>query len=153
MILEKITGMPLDAVIISSVIGKLQLPQTSYPTTTTIPEEHPTGYVPPVTEPHATFDNAGSPPAIVTELNPAVPAGAGAMISTLDDLRTWGSEIAEGSLLQPQTQALRLQAKPFPGSRSTSATGSAARCSTSSSATTAPFSGSVRWSCAAHRWT
>jgi D-alanyl-D-alanine carboxypeptidase len=115
MILEKITGMPLDAVITSSVIGKLQLPQTSYPTTTTIPEEHPTGYVPPVTEPHAPFDNAGSPPAIVTELNPAVPAGAGAMISTLDDLRTWGSEIAEGSLLQPQTQALRLQAKPFPG--------------------------------------
>ena len=37
------------------------------------------------------------------------------MISTLDDLRTWGSEIAEGSLLQPQTQALRLQAKQFPG--------------------------------------
>ena len=115
MILEKVTGMPLDAVITSSVIGKLRLPQTSYPTTNEIPEEHPTGYVPPVTDPNATFDNAGSPPAIVTELNPAVPAGAGAMISTLDDLRTWGGEIAGGSLLSPQTQALRLQAKPFPG--------------------------------------
>ena len=31
---------------------------------------------------------------IVTELNPAVPSTAGAMISTLDDLRVWGNEIA-----------------------------------------------------------
>lgn len=115
MILAKVTGLSIDQVITTMVIDKLALPQTSYPTGTTIPDLHPTGYVPPVTDPNAPFDNAGSPPAIVTELNPAIPGAAGAMISTLDDLRTWGTELAEGSLLTPQTQALRLEYKPFPG--------------------------------------
>ena len=115
MILEKVSGMPIDEFITSTVIDKLNLPQTSYPTTTAIPDLHPTGYVPPVTDPNATFDNAASPPAVVTELNPAIPAAAGAMISTLDDLRTWGTELAQGSLLSPQTQALRLEYQRFPG--------------------------------------
>jgi len=81
----------------------------------TIPDPHPTGYVPPVTDPNAPFDNAAAPPKIVTDLNPAVPATAGAMISTLDDLRVWGEELASGSLLTPATQAARLQYQPFPG--------------------------------------
>ena len=53
MILQKVTGKPAGEVITSEVIGKLALPNTSYPTTTAIPDPHPTGYVPPVTDPNA----------------------------------------------------------------------------------------------------
>ncbi len=115
MILNKVTGRPAGEVITADVIAKLALPATSYPTTTAIPDPHPTGYVPPVTDPNAVFDNAGAPPKIVTELNPAVPSTAGAMISTLDDLRVWGNEIATGSLLDPATQAKRLISGRFEG--------------------------------------
>jgi len=94
MVIEKVTGTPAGEVITSSAIDKLALPQTSYPMSTAIPDPHPTGCVPPVTDPNAKFDNAAQPPAVVTELNPAVPATAGAMISSLDDLRVWGGEPA-----------------------------------------------------------
>jgi len=117
MIIEKVTGKPAGEVITSEVIDKLPLSGTSYPTATTIPDPHPTGYVPPVTDPNAPFDNVGAPPAIVTELNPAVPSTAGAMISTLDDLRVWGGELAAGTLLAPATQAARLTSRPFPGQK------------------------------------
>jgi len=117
MVVEKVTGKPAGEIITSAVIDKLALPQTSYPTTTAIPDPHPTGYVPPVTDPNAQFDNAAQPPAVVTELNPAVGATAGAMISTLDDLRVWGGELASGTLLSPATQATRLASRPFPGQK------------------------------------
>jgi D-alanyl-D-alanine carboxypeptidase len=117
MVVEKVTGKPAGEIITSAVIDKLALPQTSYPTTTAIPDPHPTGYVPPVTDPNASFDNAAQPPAVVTELNPAVGATAGAMISTLDDLRVWGGELASGTLLSPATQATRLASRPFPGQK------------------------------------
>jgi D-alanyl-D-alanine carboxypeptidase len=117
MVVEKVTGKPAGEIITSAVIDKLALPQTSYPTTTAIPDPHPTGYVPPVTDPNASFDNAAQPPAVVTELNPAVGATAGAMISTLDDLRVWGGELASGTLLSPATQAARLDSRPFPGQK------------------------------------
>ena len=39
------------------------------------------------------------------------------MISTLEDLRTWGDELATGSLLTPATQATRLEYRPFPGQK------------------------------------
>jgi len=145
MIIEKVTGKPAGEVITSEVIDKLPLPGTSYPTVTTIPDPHPTGYVPPVTDPNAPFDNVAAPPAIVTELNPAVPSTAGAMISTLDDLRVWGGELAAGTLLAPATQAARLTSRPFPGQKITSATVSAARRSMSSPGTTARSSVSARW--------
>jgi D-alanyl-D-alanine carboxypeptidase len=116
-VVEKVTGKPAGEIITSAVIDKLALPQTSYPTTTAIPDPHPTGYVPPVTDPNASFDNAAQPPAVVTELNPAVGATAGAMISTLDDLRVWGGELASGTLLSPATQAARLDSRPFPGQK------------------------------------
>ena len=117
MVVEKVTGKPAGEIITSAVIDKLALPQTSYPTTTAIPDPHPTGYVPPVTDPNASFDNAAQPPVVVTELNPAVGATAGAMISTLDDLRVWGGELASGTLLSPATQAARLDSRPFPGQK------------------------------------
>ncbi len=117
MVLQKLADRPAGEVITTDVISKLALPQTSYPTTNALPDPHPTGYVPPVTDPNAPFDNAADPPKVVTELNPAIPGTAGAMISNLDDLRVWGDELASGSLLDPKTQATRLEYRPFPGQK------------------------------------
>lgn len=117
MILHKVTGAAAGDVITTNVIDRLPLPATTYPTENTIAGPHPTGYVPVVTDPNAPFDNVGSPPTIVDHVNPAVAGTAGAMISTLDDLRVWGNELAAGTLLSPATQALRLQGRPFPGQK------------------------------------
>src|SRR5918997_1613818 len=44
-----------------------------------------------------------------TVLNPAVPGGAGAIISDLSDLRTYAKALCTGDLLEPETQAARLE--------------------------------------------
>ena len=44
-----------------------------------------------------------------------MPSTAGAMISKLADLQAWGTELAEGSLLTPETQARRLEVRRFDG--------------------------------------
>jgi len=113
-VIATVTGQPAGAVITQQVLQRLGLTNTSYPTTSAVPDPHPTAYVPNTKDPQAPFDNTGSPPKVVNEVNPAVAATAGAMISTLDDLQVWGKEIAVGSLLKPATQALRLQARRFP---------------------------------------
>ena len=49
----------------------------------------------------------------MTASNPAFAGGAGAMISTLADLKVWGKALATGALLKPATQALRLKTNPL----------------------------------------
>jgi D-alanyl-D-alanine carboxypeptidase len=49
----------------------------------------------------------------LTESNPAVPWTAGAMISTLDDLRVWSKALATGTLLSPAMQRERLRWQPL----------------------------------------
>lgn len=110
MIIEKVTGRRPGEVITDSVIARLSLPATSYPTGTTIPSPHPTGYVPDVVDASGPFDNVGRPPRVVDELNPAVPGTAGAMISRAADLRVWAEELTTGSLLSAQSQQARMQA-------------------------------------------
>lgn len=116
MILEKVGGQTVDRVITDQVITRLDLPGTSYPTDAAMPDPHPTAYFPggDTTDGSKPFDNAAHPPRVADEVNPVVSGGAGAMISTLSDLRVWGRELASGSLLTPQTQALRLQSTRFP---------------------------------------
>jgi D-alanyl-D-alanine carboxypeptidase len=50
-----------------------------------------------------------------TVLNPAVPGGAGAMVSTLADLRPYAKALCEGDLLEPQTQKERLESDAMAG--------------------------------------
>jgi D-alanyl-D-alanine carboxypeptidase len=50
-----------------------------------------------------------------TVLNPAVPGGAGALISTLSDLRPYARALCEGDLLEPATQKERLRSYPMEG--------------------------------------
>jgi D-alanyl-D-alanine carboxypeptidase len=53
-------------------------------------------------------DQPGGPLRDVTRSNPDVAWAAGAMISTLEDLRLWAAALVSGSLLTPQLQAERL---------------------------------------------
>ncbi len=112
MVIQEATGQTAGEVITTKIVEPLGLTSTSYPTDVKIPEPHPTSYVPDGGEP---FDNEANPPRVVDEVNPAVPSTAGAMISTLADLQTWGTELVEGTLLTPETQALRLKTRKFDG--------------------------------------
>src|SRR5215217_4063710 len=58
-------------------------------------------------------EQPGEPLRDVTRSTPAVPAAAGAMISTVADLKTWASALATGTLLSPALQAERLAVRPF----------------------------------------
>jgi D-alanyl-D-alanine carboxypeptidase len=117
-IIQMVTGKPARTVIADSIAAKLSLTHTFWPADSAIPAPHPNGYVPQgldPAKPNQAFDNTAHPPKVVNAVNPAVAAGAGAMISTLDDLKIWGREIAEGRLLTPATQAERLKARRFNG--------------------------------------
>jgi D-alanyl-D-alanine carboxypeptidase len=113
MVMQAVTGEPAGTTITSAVVQPLGLLATLYPVDATIPTPHPTGYVP--DPPDQPFDNAARPPRVIDDVNPAVPSTAGAMISTLDDLQTWGTELVTGTLLEPATQAERLQFRRFDG--------------------------------------
>jgi D-alanyl-D-alanine carboxypeptidase len=51
----------------------------------------------------------------MTILNPAPAGGAGAVISTIADLRTWAKALCVGALLSPDLQKARLEGQPLKG--------------------------------------
>lgn len=112
-IAEQLDGAPLHEIVEGRVATPLGLADTYYPTETVIRTPHPTPYVPELTADGA-FDTSVAS-RVVAELNPAVPAGAGAMVSTLEDLSAWGDALAEGTLLSAETQRERLETKRFTG--------------------------------------
>ncbi|WP_322410387.1 serine hydrolase domain-containing protein [Microbacterium invictum] len=112
-IAELVDGVPLAEVVTRRAIEPLGLTETYYPTEAGIRDPHPTPYVPVVSS-DGSVDTSAEP-TIVEEVNPAVPGGAGAMISTLSDLSAWGDELASGTLLTPETQAERLKTTRFEG--------------------------------------
>jgi len=105
LILEKVAGKPVAQVIDEQVLIPLKLRGTSFPTTTTIPAPFARGY-------YAGDDGKGELKDY-TFSNPNVPWTAGAMISTLDDLRVWAKALATGALLKPETKAERLRFGPL----------------------------------------
>jgi D-alanyl-D-alanine carboxypeptidase len=100
-ILEKVTGKPVAQVINEQVLIPLKLHRTSFPTTTAMPAPFARGYY--------AGDDGKEELKDYTFSNPNVPWTAGAMISTLDDLRVWAKALATGVLLKPETQAVRLR--------------------------------------------
>jgi len=115
MVMRKVTGQAPGVTITQKILEPLNFRATSYPTASTVPDPHPTAYIPTSIDASGRFDNATSPPRPVSKVNPAVAGTAGAMISTLGDLQVWGNELVTGSLLKPDTQALRLQCRQFTG--------------------------------------
>ena len=105
MVLEKVTGRPISSVIRDRILRPLGLKNTSYPTGQTLPKPFARGY----------FGGLefNDPLTDKTLLNPAVGGAAGAMQSTLGDLRKWVKALATGRLLSPSLQDQRLQFQSF----------------------------------------
>lgn len=95
MIIEEVTGEPVGKVIASQIFEPLGLGRTRFPTDPAMPEPFARGY-------YAGEDGKGAFEDY-TATNPAVAWTAGAMISTLADLRTWAKALATGALLAPAT--------------------------------------------------
>jgi D-alanyl-D-alanine carboxypeptidase len=99
LIAQQVTHRSLGQLIQAQILDPLGMRQTSYPATAAIPPPFVRGYL---TQPDGSLRD-------VTNSNPATAEGAGAMISTLDDLKIWAKALATGTLLTPATQRSRLQ--------------------------------------------
>jgi D-alanyl-D-alanine carboxypeptidase len=87
------------------------LANTSMPTTTAIPRDHPRGYM--FGTNVGTLDGACDAAAVgrhdVTEESPSWTWSAGNAVSTVADLTVWARALATGALLSPATQAERVK--------------------------------------------
>jgi D-alanyl-D-alanine carboxypeptidase len=100
MVIEQVTRQPLGSVLQSRVFTPLGLTGTSYPLTVPLPLPHPTPYA------VAVDDGAAEKLPLVS---PTGLAGAGAMVSTLADLETWGKALGDGRLIGPELQKERIE--------------------------------------------
>ncbi|MFI5829148.1 serine hydrolase domain-containing protein [Streptomyces sp. NPDC051578] len=104
LVIEKVTGRPLRDVIMRDVVGPAGLHHTLFPTGAEFPQPHAQGY---------TDQTASGRIENSTDWNPSWAWAAGAMISDLQDLRSWAHTLATGALLTPATQAQRLKTQPI----------------------------------------
>ncbi|MFD9336861.1 serine hydrolase domain-containing protein [Streptomyces sp. NPDC060028] len=104
LVLEKITGRPLHEVIEQDVLKPAGLHHTLFPTGAEFPEPHAHGY---------TDQSTSGKIVDATGWNPSWGWAAGAIISDLQDLRSWARTLATGTLLTPATQAERLKTTPI----------------------------------------
>lgn len=99
------TGKDLGVVIAENVIRPLGLAGTSYPAGDALPGGlHGYGRNPRTKR----FEDK-------TAFNPHLAGAAGAMISTMADLRAYARALCRGTLLKPSTQRARLEGKPLAG--------------------------------------
>jgi D-alanyl-D-alanine carboxypeptidase len=98
LIAQRVTGVPLRKLIKTMVLAPLGMRHTSYPATAAMPSPFAHGY----------FPQNGSL-RDVTRSNPNAAGGAGALVSTLGDLKLWAKALATGTLLSRATQRLRLR--------------------------------------------
>jgi D-alanyl-D-alanine carboxypeptidase len=104
---EKVSGQTLPDYVRDHILTPLKLSHTSFPTDNAFPEPHAQGYTLGLDDKEVT----------ATDWNPSWGWAAGAMISTLDDMRIWADALALGTLLTPETQRQRLDtvnAPPLP---------------------------------------
>jgi D-alanyl-D-alanine carboxypeptidase len=105
-IVQKVSGQDLGTRISEGILQPLGMQSSLYPTDDQLPGEL-RGY---------SLDAQSNEFVDKTVVNPAVPGGAGAMISNLTDLRTYATALCTGEgLLQPETQSERLQAVTLDG--------------------------------------
>ncbi|WP_260605272.1 serine hydrolase [Streptomyces sp. WAC01280] len=103
LVVEKAAGMPLDEYIQKNVVEPAGLRHTTFPTDAAFPRPHAHGY---------TEQTASGEIEDATDWNPSWGWAAGAMISNLQDMRSWAKTVATGTLLTPETQAERLKVDP-----------------------------------------
>lgn len=100
MVIEKVSGSRLSDVIDTKIATPLGMEHTSFPMTNAFPTPHAQGYT------NQTLDESVT---AATDWNPSWGGAAGAMISSLDDMRIWVPALAKGDLLTDDTQKQRLQ--------------------------------------------
>lgn len=100
-ILEKVSGMSMAKLVTREVIEPLGLKHTVYPTSAPLPSPFSRGYYAGPEGKSAITD--------VTLVNPDIAGAAGAMVSTVSDLRKYAKQLGEGALLSPKMEKLRLQ--------------------------------------------
>ncbi|MEU9014350.1 serine hydrolase domain-containing protein [Streptomyces sp. NPDC048479] len=100
---EKVSGQPLAEFINRNVVAPAGLDHTLFPKAAEFPAPHAHGY---------TNQTATGKTEDATDWNPSWAWAAGAMISDLNDMRTWAGTLATGTLLRPATQAQRLKMSP-----------------------------------------
>ncbi|WP_448808868.1 serine hydrolase domain-containing protein [Agromyces bauzanensis] len=106
MVIEQVTGEPLQTVMQEQIIEPLGLSATEFPTDASFPEPHANGYT--------TQGTDDGMPVEATDWNPSWGWSAGAMISDLDDLLVWGEALVTGEgLLSPEWQAKRIDSFDF----------------------------------------
>lgn len=100
MVLKKVTQKPIADLYWKWIFKPLGLKNTSYPDSTDIPTPTPT--------PYAVNAETGA-----QEVDPIVNLSAfgasGGMVTTLDELHTWGKALGKGTLVGPRLQKLRMQ--------------------------------------------
>ncbi|MFO1313584.1 MAG: serine hydrolase domain-containing protein [Burkholderiales bacterium] len=105
MILEKVSGQPIGTLFEQKLFAPLRLKQTVWPMSAQMPSPHASGY---------TEQTPDGSRANATNRNPSWAFTAGALISTLPDLRTWVTSYTTGSLVSPEMQKERLTWVTFP---------------------------------------
>ncbi|MFJ3931550.1 serine hydrolase domain-containing protein [Streptomyces sp. NPDC090029] len=109
-VLEEVSGQSLADYFRDHVLGPLEMNATLYPTNARIPEPYAHGY---------TTQTPNGEETDATNWSPSDANAAGAMISDLEDLRTWAPVVATGApLIEPATQRQRLRtatSPDFPG--------------------------------------
>ena len=99
MIVEKVTGTPMAAAVQSRILSPLALAGTAYPSAVAVPEPHATPYDVTITTGETE---------VLPLISPTSLAGAGAMVSTLDDLQTWAQALGDGRLIGADLQNERI---------------------------------------------
>ncbi|MGL5407099.1 MAG: serine hydrolase domain-containing protein [Propionibacteriaceae bacterium] len=101
-VIEKVTGKKLANVIKERIITPLHLKNTSFPSDNNIPA--------PFLHGTSNLGTTGGPVIDTTNFSPSVLAGAGAMISTLDDMHTWAVALGTGKgILDEKSQQNRIE--------------------------------------------
>lgn len=107
LLVQKVSGKALTAYLADRIFGPLAMAHSSFPTSAQFPDPHARGYTDPV-EP-------GGSPVDATDWSASFTGAAGAIISTLDDMRIWMPALANGTLISPSLQQQRLYSPPTPG--------------------------------------
>jgi D-alanyl-D-alanine carboxypeptidase len=107
LVLEQVTGKPLERLYSKQIIKPLHLKETSFPDAadSSSPDPHAQGYV---------LQSRDAEPLNATEWNPSWGWAAGGMISTAKDMLLYGHALGTGQgLLPPKQQAERLDLDSF----------------------------------------
>ncbi|MBV2356237.1 beta-lactamase family protein [Streptomyces sp. J2-1] len=111
LLVEQRSGQPLDQYIQRNILDPAGLKHTVFPTNADFPEPHAQGYS------RQTADGRDQDTA---DWNPSWAWAAGAMISTLQDMRVWAGTVASGEfpdgsrMISPALQKERLVTPPTP---------------------------------------